>query len=57
MKSQTTKAMKRKDKKIVAKPNKDFWDLGGSLFNGIVLSDDELRKARDSFEKDWADKV
>jgi AbrB family looped-hinge helix DNA binding protein len=47
----------KKGETFVVKPMKSFWDLGGSLFNGIRLSDTELRKARDSFEKDWADRV
>lgn len=36
------------------KPKTDFWSLAGSLGSNIKLSDKQLRKARDSFSKNWA---
>lgn len=50
-----TKAIaQRVDNYIIVKPKQDFWSLEGSLKSNIVLSDKELRKARDSFSKNWA---
>jgi len=43
----------KKGKILVVKPLKSFWDLGGSLYNGVRLSDAELRKAREAFETEW----
>lgn len=53
-----TKAhIEKKGKTLVVKPMSNFWDLGGSLNNGITKTDAELAAARASFEKEWADKV
>ena len=41
---------------IVVKPKRDFWSLSGSLKSKISLTDKELRQARESFGKDWAQK-
>lgn len=50
-----TKAVAQKiDDYIIVKPKQDFWSLEGSLKSDIVLSDKQLRKARDSFSKNWA---
>ena len=50
-----TKAIaQRVDNYIIVKPKQDFWSLAGSLKSGVVLSDKELRKARESFSKKWA---
>ncbi|EKE05700.1 MAG: hypothetical protein ACD_19C00182G0028 [uncultured bacterium] len=50
-----TKAIAEKvDDYIIVKPKLDFWSLEGSLKSDIVLSDKQLRKARDSFSKNWA---
>ncbi len=50
-----TKAIAQKvDDYIIVRPKQDFWSLEGSLKSNIVLSDKELRKARDSFSKNWA---
>lgn len=52
-----TKAIAQKvGNTIVVYPKKDFWSLEGALKSNIVLSDKELRKARDSFSKNWAKK-
>lgn len=51
----STKALiQKKNDVILVTPRNDFWSLEGSLKSGIVLSDKELRKARDSFSKNWA---
>lgn len=50
-------AVRIKDRKIVVEPQMDFWALSGSLNTGKKLTDAELRKARQRFEKDWARKL
>jgi len=53
--TQATKALVLLDgEKIVITPRLGFEQLAGSLASNIKLSDDQLRKARKSFEKDWA---
>lgn len=53
--SKATKALVQLDgEKIVITPRLGFEQLAGSLASNIKLSDDQLRKARKSFEKDWA---
>lgn len=50
-----TKAIAQKvGNTIVVSPKKDFWSLAGSLKSNIILDDDQLKKARESFSKDWA---
>ncbi len=44
------------DNKIVMEPVGDFWALSGSLKSEVTLSDAQLREARDSFSRRWADK-
>ncbi|PIS21400.1 AbrB/MazE/SpoVT family DNA-binding domain-containing protein [candidate division WWE3 bacterium CG_4_10_14_0_2_um_filter_42_7] len=39
---------------IVVKPKKDFWSIAGALKSSVKLSDKELKEARKSFERDWA---
>lgn len=46
-------ALWQEGKTIVVEPKKDFWQLGGSLSGKIKLSDAQLRKAREAFEKEW----
>lgn len=50
----TKAVVTRKNDVIEVRPKNDFWSLGGSLKSNIVLTDEELRKARDSFSKNWA---
>ncbi len=38
---------------IVVKPTTDFWSLGGSLKSRVVLSDRQLKEARQAFGKQW----
>ncbi len=52
--SATKAVIEKRGKSLVVTPKKDFWSLEGSLKSDIVLSDEELRKARDSFSKNWA---
>jgi len=50
----STKAVIRKEgKHIVVEPKKDFWSLPSSLASHVKLSDEELKKARESFSKKW----
>lgn len=50
-----TKAIAQKvGNTIVVSPKQDFWSLAGSLRSEVKLSNDQLRKARNSFSKDWA---
>lgn len=37
------------------RPVKNFWSLAGSMKSNIFLTDEELEKARESFESDWAE--
>jgi AbrB family looped-hinge helix DNA binding protein len=39
---------------LIIRPKTDFWSLPGSLSSNIHLTDEELRKARDTFESSWA---
>ena len=53
-----TKALIRKEgNKIIVEPKKDFWSVVDSLQSNVSLSNKELRKARESFSKKWADKI
>ena len=52
--SATKAIVHKKGDTMVVSPTKDFWSLEGSLRSNIVLSDEELRKARESFSKNWA---
>ena len=55
--SRASKAVvKRIGNKIVVEPKSDFWSLGGSLKSKIKLTDKQLREARLSFGKNWAEK-
>lgn len=50
-----TKAIAQKvGNTIVISPKQDFWSLGKSLKSDIKLTDSQLRQARESFEKNWA---
>ena len=46
-------AIQRIGDAIVVKPKHDFWSLSGTLKSKISLTDKELRKARESFAKNW----
>ena len=48
--------VRQKKNIIMVEPRQDFWSLAGSLKSGVVLTDKELKKARDSFAKKWAKK-
>lgn len=43
--------------KFVVKPVPDFGTLKGSLKSNIVLTDEQLYKAKGEFEKKWARKM
>ncbi len=45
------------DQRIVVEPKADFWSLSGALHSSVVLTDAELKQARDAFSKQWAGKV
>ncbi len=38
---------------IIVKPKRSLFDLAGSLGGKIKLTDVQLRKAREAFEKEW----
>lgn len=53
--STATKAIvQKKGNTILVSPKNDFWSLGGSLKSDITLTNEELKKARERFSKDWA---
>lgn len=54
IKGATKAVLEKKGDKIVIKPEKTFWQLSGSMKSDIKLTDKQLRAARDSFEKNWA---
>ena len=43
-----------KNNKIIVKPKNDFWSLEGALTSKVKLSDDQLKKARQTFSKNWS---
>lgn len=45
------------DDTILVKPQGSFWSLSGSLKSGVKLTDKQLKKARESFSKSWAQGV
>lgn len=50
-----TKAVAQKiGNTIVVSPKQDFWSLGGSLKSNVKLTNKQLKKARESFSKNWA---
>jgi AbrB family looped-hinge helix DNA binding protein len=46
--------VKLENGKLIVEPKSDFWNLEGSLQTDIVASDDQIKSARDKFEKEWA---
>ena len=40
---------------LIVKPKDSFWSIAGSLASDITLTDEELKNARASFSKDWAE--
>ena len=44
----------KKGSVLTVKPKKDFWSLSGSMKSDIILTDEQLEKARESFSKNWA---
>lgn len=56
--SGSTKAtIKKVGSSIIVEPRNDFWSLGGSLGSTIKATDEDLRKARDNFQKVWPRKI
>lgn len=53
---QTKATIKRVGMVMVVEPKKDFWSLAGSLSSKVKLSDEQLKKARESFAKKWPKK-
>lgn len=43
----------REGNKIIVQPKKNFWSLPNSLKSKIKLSDQQLKKARLEFSKQW----
>ncbi len=41
---------------IEVHPKKDFWSLGGTLKSEAKLTSEEMKKARESFSRNWAQK-
>jgi hypothetical protein len=39
------------------RPVKNFWSLAGSMKSKTTLSDEQLQKAKESFESEWPDKI
>lgn len=54
--SATKAIVHKKGNTMVVSPTKDFWSLAGFLKSDIVLSDEDLSKARQSFSKNWGQK-
>lgn len=54
IKSSTKAVILKRGNVIEVHPKKDFWSLGGSLKSKVKLKDEDLRKARESFAKNWA---
>jgi len=54
IKSSTKAVVFKKGNIIEVHPKKDFWSLGASLRSEVKLTDKQLRKARESFSKNWA---
>lgn len=54
IKKATKATLEKKKDKLVIKPQKDFWSLSGGMKSKIKLTDKQLRKARKSFETNWA---
>lgn len=52
--SATKAIVHKKGKTIVVSPTKDFWSLGKSLKSSVKLTDTQLKEARESFSKNWA---
>lgn len=46
--------VERKGRTLIISPRNDFWSLGKSLRSNIKLTDSQLRKARESFSRNWA---
>ncbi len=57
LRGSTKMAIRKKGNTIIVEPRTDFWALKGSLKSPVILSDRQLRKARDAFETQWARKV
>jgi AbrB family looped-hinge helix DNA binding protein len=53
IKGATKAVVEKQGNKIIIEPKKSFWSLAGSLSSGIVLSDNQLKKARKDFSKQW----
>lgn len=56
IKGSTKAIIKKEGDLIIVKPKKDFWSLESSLNSEIKLTDDDLKKARESFSKNWPKK-
>lgn len=53
IKGSTKAFIEKTDKGILVKPSKDFWSLKGALKSDIVLTDEQLREARNDFSRQW----
>lgn len=49
--------VRRLENSIIVEPKQNFWSLSGSLKSKLSLTDEELKKARKSFAKDWPRKT
>ena len=54
IKGATKAVAKKKGGKLEIEPKADFWSLAGSLKSDVVLTDKQLREAREEFGKSWA---
>lgn len=53
--SGSTKAIiESKGNKLIVRPRSDFWSLSGFLSSSVKLTDEQLKKAREKFSKEWA---
>jgi bifunctional DNA-binding transcriptional regulator/antitoxin component of YhaV-PrlF toxin-antitoxin module len=52
--SATKAIIERKGQTLVISPKKDFWSLGRSLKSSVKLTDAQLKEARESFSRNWA---
>ncbi len=53
----TKMAIRKEGDTIIVEPRANFWALKGSLKSSVKFSEQNLRKARAAFEKEWARKL
>ncbi len=56
IKKQSKGILSVRDKGFYIKPVGSFWDIPKMVKTSVRLTDVQLRKARDAFETDWAER-